>query len=193
MGRQSDVPPPSCENVTCCIDNDLHRGTKLEFESSRNSTPRRLNMRQVTLILALGVLLVGCSGGQSEVETDPTDSVLRTSTGTASTPDEKNENASENASVAARLGIPPGHLPPPGQCKVWMPGEPPGQQKKKYSAGECSVVRGQVLPGGWLVYRPGEDKKEVIVSEYGSAGVITWEAVYDVVTGALLRDLVPQR
>ena len=25
-------------------------------------------------------------------------------------------------------GIPPGHLPPPGECRVWYPGVPPGQQ-----------------------------------------------------------------
>ena len=69
-----------------------------------------------------------------------------------------------------------------------MPGEPPGKQKKKYSAGDCNVVRTQVPAGGWLVYRPGENKKEIVVREYGAAFVINWEAVYDVVTGALLRE-----
>ena len=24
--------------------------------------------------------------------------------------------------------IPPGHLPPPGECRVWRPGIPPGHQ-----------------------------------------------------------------
>jgi hypothetical protein len=24
--------------------------------------------------------------------------------------------------------IPPGHLPPPGECRVWLPGRPPGHQ-----------------------------------------------------------------
>jgi hypothetical protein len=24
--------------------------------------------------------------------------------------------------------IPPGHLPPPGECRVWLPGLPPGHQ-----------------------------------------------------------------
>jgi hypothetical protein len=28
----------------------------------------------------------------------------------------------------ARQGIPPGHLPPPGECRVWYDGRPPGQQ-----------------------------------------------------------------
>src|SRR5687768_16540844 len=27
-------------------------------------------------------------------------------------------------------GIPPGHMPPPGQCRVWHDGMPPGQQPR---------------------------------------------------------------
>ena len=27
-----------------------------------------------------------------------------------------------------RFSIPPGHLPPPGECRVWYPGVPPGHQ-----------------------------------------------------------------
>jgi hypothetical protein len=27
-----------------------------------------------------------------------------------------------------RGGIPPGHMPPPGECRVWYDGRPPGQQ-----------------------------------------------------------------
>ena len=33
-----------------------------------------------------------------------------------------------DARFARTLGIPPGHLPPPGECRVWYPGTPPGQQ-----------------------------------------------------------------
>ena len=33
-------------------------------------------------------------------------------------------------STAATLGIPPGHLPPPGMCRVWMPDQPPGQRPR---------------------------------------------------------------
>jgi hypothetical protein len=93
---------------------------------------------------------------------------------------------SENASTAARFGIPPGHLPPPGQCKVWIPGEPPGQQKKRYKAGNCGSVARYVPPGGWLVYRPSGDKKEVVVREYGRSGVVISIRAFDIVTGALL-------
>ena len=30
--------------------------------------------------------------------------------------------------AAQRRGIPPGHMPPPGECRVWYDGRPPGQQ-----------------------------------------------------------------
>lgn len=32
----------------------------------------------------------------------------------------------------SRLDIPKGHLPPPGECKIWMPGRPSGQQGPRY-------------------------------------------------------------
>jgi hypothetical protein len=44
--------------------------------------------------------------------------------------------------------IPPGHYPPPGQCRVWLPGVPPGQQSRP---GPCGVLRQQVPPGAYLV------------------------------------------
>src|SRR2546425_3891701 len=36
-------------------------------------------------------------------------------------------------STAATLGVPPGHLPKPGQCRIWIPGVPPGHQPRPKS------------------------------------------------------------
>jgi hypothetical protein len=148
--------------------------------------------------LWMAALIVGgvcaCSGTNPEVETGPapqTQGIPGTGSDAGSDPQLKNEDVPENASTAAKYGIPPGHLPPPGKCRVWVPGEPPGQQKKKYPAGDCDEIAGQVPPGAWLVYRPGEDKKEVVVREYGAGSQITSVRVYDIVTGALLRELDP--
>ncbi len=44
--------------------------------------------------------------------------------------------------------IPPGHMPPPGKCRIWYPGRPPGHQPP---AGDCEVLEGQVPPGAWLI------------------------------------------
>jgi uncharacterized protein len=37
----------------------------------------------------------------------------------------------------ASVDIPPGHMPPPGSCRVWYPGRPPGQQPPP---GDCDVA-----------------------------------------------------
>ncbi len=44
--------------------------------------------------------------------------------------------------------VPPGHLPPPGQCRVWYPDRPPGHQPPP---GPCHQLQYQVPPGAVLV------------------------------------------
>lgn len=63
----------------------------------------------------------------------------------------------------ASLHIPPGHLPPPGECRIWIPGRPPGHQPR---AGQCDRLAGHVPPGALLLYRPESDPKHVRVTEY---------------------------
>jgi hypothetical protein len=45
--------------------------------------------------------------------------------------------------------VPPGHYPPPGQCRVWDPDLPPGRQSPP---GPCDVLERQVPPGSYLIY-----------------------------------------
>lgn len=47
-----------------------------------------------------------------------------------------------------RVDIPKGHYPPPGSCRIWIPGVPPGQQSPP---GNCAQLRHRVPPGGVLV------------------------------------------
>ena len=49
---------------------------------------------------------------------------------------------------AKPIHIPPGHLPPPGQCRIWFPDRPPGHQPPP---GPCHVLQYQVPPGAVLV------------------------------------------
>src|SRR5688572_27689 len=50
--------------------------------------------------------------------------------------------------------IPPGHLPPPGECRVWHDGRPPGQQPVPT---DCATARWQAeRTGGRVIY--GEDR-----------------------------------
>ena len=45
--------------------------------------------------------------------------------------------------------IPPGHLPPPGKCRIWYPGLPPGQQPPP---GNCHRLARRLPRGAWLIH-----------------------------------------
>ena len=49
---------------------------------------------------------------------------------------------------APYVNVPPGHMPPPGTCRVWFPDRPPGQQPPP---GSCNELRFKVPPGAHLV------------------------------------------
>lgn len=48
-----------------------------------------------------------------------------------------------------RFHVPPGHYPPPGQCRVWNPDLPPGRQSPP---GPCGVLERRVPAGSYLIY-----------------------------------------
>lgn len=60
------------------------------------------------------------------------------------------------------LGIPKGHLPPPGKCKIWQPGAPPGQQG---SPMDKEMAFRQVPPGYWVIERPGNDEDLIYIHQ----------------------------
>ena len=51
--------------------------------------------------------------------------------------------------AARPADIPPGHMPPRGECRIWFPDRPPGQQPPP---GPCHILRHQVPHGARLVY-----------------------------------------
>lgn len=137
--------------------------------------------RGALTLVALPLLLAGCSRN-AEIVTTPGGpaAVIVSDAGAVET------SPAEKRSTAKTLGIPPGHLPPPGHCRVWMPGRPPGHQGP---SGPCASLQRRVPAGGWLVYRPSENKKHVKVWAYdsGSSSVV-WVRWFDAVTGAFLRE-----
>jgi hypothetical protein len=48
-------------------------------------------------------------------------------------------------------GIPPGHLPPPGMCRVWIDGVPPGRQP---APTDCATARRRAPRYARVVYGP---------------------------------------
>lgn len=85
----------------------------------------------------------------------------------------------------SKLRVPPGHYPPVGECRVWFPGRPPGQQP---AAGPCSRLERQAPAGSWLLYRPSSDRKVVHarVIDPHRDGVVVVVRVYDVNRGTYL-------
>lgn len=55
---------------------------------------------------------------------------------------------SSAAGPDARVNVPPGHMPPPGQCRIWYPDRPPGQQP---APGDCRELRHRVPAGAALI------------------------------------------
>jgi hypothetical protein len=100
-----------------------------------------------------------------------------------------------DASVAAStetLRIPPGHFPDEGECRVWIPGAPPGRQPRPKSR-PCAGIESQAPAGSWIVYRPMENRKVVYVREVDAnrPGLVIRTRIFDIETTRLLREETP--
>src|SRR5438477_13196847 len=102
------------------------------------------------------------------------------------------EARSAGPSTAATLGVPPGHLPKPGECRVWIPGVPPGRQPRPKSRA-CAGIEAVAPPGSWILYRPTADRKLVHVREVDRArvGVVVRIRVFEVERGRFVREENP--
>jgi hypothetical protein len=91
------------------------------------------------------------------------------------------------------LDIPPGHLPDPGACRVWIPGIPPGRQRHLPS-GDCAGVTREAPAGSWVVYRPTRDRRliHVRVVDDRRPGVVLVVRVFEAESGRFLRDEPPE-
>jgi hypothetical protein len=89
------------------------------------------------------------------------------------------------------LGIPEGHLPPPGKCRLWYPDRPPGHQPPPES---CGRLRYHAPAGAWLIHRPKRKPKYVDVSVYDAyrPGIVITIGIFDVETGAFMRHVKPR-
>jgi len=83
-------------------------------------------------------------------------------------------------------------LPKAGECRVWIPGTPPGHQPKPKSR-PCPGIAAFAPAGSWIIYRPTEDRKVVHVREVDSrrAGAVIRIRIFDIETSRLLREENP--
>lgn len=63
--------------------------------------------------------------------------------------DEKDKKGKGESMEKLCQGIPCGHLPPPGECRIWLPGKPAGQQSPP---GKCDEIEAKAPQGAWIIY-----------------------------------------
>jgi hypothetical protein len=92
---------------------------------------------------------------------------------------------------ASTLGIPPGHLPKLGLCRIWIPGVPPGRQSEPSRS--CNGIAQRAPAGSWVVYRPTSDKQHVHVRvvDHRRSGVVVTTRIYETGSGSFVREQRP--
>ncbi len=93
---------------------------------------------------------------------------------------------------AASLGIPPGHMPRAGQCRIWIRGLPPGRQPRPKSR-PCAGLAATAPAGSWILYRPADNRRLVhvrIVDEH-RAGRVVRLRVFEIESGRFVREEEP--
>ena len=90
-----------------------------------------------------------------------------------------------HASEVEPLGIPPGHLPPPGKCRVWIRGRPPGHQPPP---ADCDRILAAAPAGALILHRPERGLVRVRYLDERKPGVVIRVRVFEAETGKFLRE-----
>ncbi len=120
---------------------------------------------------ALSILFTACSVSYQVSSTDVADAPVEEVTG---------------PSTAATLGIPPGHLPDAGECRIWIPGTPPGRQAKARS---CDAVLDAAPTGSMVLEGLSDNHQHVRVIYMGDrAGHVERVIIFEKKNGKFVRE-----
>jgi hypothetical protein len=149
--------------------------------------------RYLPLAVVCSLLLAGCSSsGRVVVRSEPPPQEP------GSPPHSKNPGPPPEVNPplpyghqgpVASIGVPPGHYPPPGMCRVWLPGTPPGHQPAPQL---CSEASSSVPLGAWLVRAPKDGLVEVLAYDERDPDVVVMISWFDAGSGNLIASDEPQ-
>ena len=109
-----------------------------------------LNSFFVFLFLLIFIVIGGCARYGHVVLEDETGSVIVevSKEGSKEHREHREHRKHRYRYESALPHIPPGHMPPPGKCRIWLSGRSPGQQPPP---GKCKKLRKHIPPGAWLI------------------------------------------
>src|SRR3989442_1572145 len=96
-------------------------------------------------------------------------------------------------SYAVTLGVPPGQLPDPGECRIWYPGARPTRHPRPRSR-PCEGMGDIARAGSGVIYRPVYARRLVYVRVVDDrrAGYVTRVWIYDYDTYQFVREEAPR-
>ena len=119
-------------------------------------------MHKPIMICALVLLTTGCATsnpGRSNPGSRESNVVLVTARGAGA------------RAPRGLSGVPPGHHPPPGECRIWYSGRPPGRQPR---AVPCRSLYGRVPPGAFILFggKPWDSRYDWVTHERSRPGSV---------------------
>jgi hypothetical protein len=93
------------------------------------------------------------------------------------TPDDSKDRREHGGTYPlSSLGVPEGQLPPPGECKIWIPGRPAGQQRPPM---KCADAFRRAPLGAWVISQESSSRYRVSIFSKEKRGLVEENRFYE--------------